>query len=184
LDAIVSELLAHLQSTSFADLAGARVSARVPVSRVLLNQLVARALQGRTTPVRRVEIRPYDGDKLDAVVTLTLPLVPPLKVAVAVERQPQFPDSPVLVLRWSLLAGLGTFLSKLIGPHQKMPPGVRLDGDRVLVDIRAAAAGTPAAQVLGYVKGLEVHTAADRLIIAADLEVSGLKLGDKLSPLG
>jgi hypothetical protein len=173
LDAIVSELLTHLQSTSFADLAGTRVSARIPVSRVLVNQLVARALQGRATPVRQVDIRPHEGDKLDAFVTLTLPLVPPLKVGIAVERQPQFPSSPVLVLRWSLLGGLGTILSKFIAPHQKMPPGVRLDGDRVLVDIPAAAAGTPAAHFLGCVRGLEVHTAADRLIITADLEVSG-----------
>jgi hypothetical protein len=172
LDAIVSELLARLQSTAFADLAGARVSARIPVSRALVNQLVARALQERSAPVRQIDIRPQEGDRLDAIVTLTLPLVPPLKVGVVVERQPQFPASPVLVLRWSLLGGLGAMLSKFIGPHQKMPPGVRLDGDRVLVDIPAAAAGTPAAQLVGYLRGLEVHTAQDRLILDADLEVS------------
>jgi hypothetical protein len=172
LDAIVSELLARLQSTSFADLAGARVSARVPVSRALVNQLVARALQQRAAPVKQIDIRPLEGDRLDAVVTLTLPLVPPLKIGVVIERQPQFPASPVLVLRWSLLGGLGAILSKFLGPHQKMPPGVRLDGDRVLVDLQAAAAGTPAAQLVGYVRGLEVHTAADRLIFDADLEVS------------
>jgi hypothetical protein len=173
LDAFVSELLAHLQSTSFADLAGTRVSARVPVSRGLINRLVARALQGRSAPVRQVDLRPHDGDKLDAIVTLTLPLVPPLKVAVVVERQPQFPSSPVLVLRWSLLGGLGAMLSKFIGPQQKMPPGVRLDGDRVLVDIPEALAGTAAAPLLAFLRGVELHTAADRLIIAADLEVSG-----------
>lgn len=173
MDAIVSELLARLQSTSFADLAGTRVSARVPVSRALVNDLVARALQARTTPVRQVDIRPQPGDRFDAIVTLTLPLVPPLKVGVVVERQPQFPSSPVLVLRWSLLGGLGAFFSKVFGPHQRMPPGVRLDGDRLFVDIPAAAAGTPAAQALPFLRGLEVHTAADRLIVHADLEVSG-----------
>jgi hypothetical protein len=171
LDAFVSELLAHLQSTSFADLAGTRVSARVPVSRGLINQLVARALQGRSAPVRQVDIRPHEGDKLDAIVTLTLPLVPPLKVAVAVERQPQFPSSPVLVLRWSLLGGLGAMLSKFIGPQQKMPPGVRLDGDRVLVDIPAVAAGTPAAAMLRHVRTLELHTVADGAVVVVDLEI-------------
>ena len=172
MDAIVSELLARLQSTSFADLAGTRVSARIPVSRALVNQLVARALQERSAPVRQIDIRPQEGDRLDAVVTLTLPLVPPLTVGVVVERQPQFPASPVLVLRWSLLGGVGALLSKFFGPHQKLPPGVRLDGDRVTVDIPAAAAGTPAAQLVGYVRRLEVHTAPDRLIVDADLEVS------------
>ena len=171
MDAIVSELLARLQSTSFADLAGARVSARIPVSRALVNQVVARALQQRAAPVKQIDIRPLEGDRFDAVVTLTLPLVPPLKIGVVIERQPEFPASPVLVLRWSLLGGLGAILAKLFGPHQKMPPGVRLDGDRLLVDIPAAAAGTPAAQLVGYLRGLEVHTAPEQLVVQLDLEV-------------
>ena len=175
MDAIVSELLAHLQSSSFADLAGARVSARVPVSRALVNQFIARAVQAQQPPppVRQVDIRPYEGDRLDAIVTVTFPLVPPLKIAVVVERQPQFPSSPVLVLRWSLLGGFGQFISRIVGPHQKLPPGVRLDGDRVLVDIPAAVAGTPASQLLSYVRALEVHTVQDRLVVAMDLEVRG-----------
>jgi len=173
LDAIVSELLAQLQSTAFADLAGTRISARVPVSRTLVNQFVARAVQAQQPPlpVKQVDIRPHDGDRLDAIVTVTIPFIPPLKVAITIEQQPHFPSSPVLVLRWSLLGGLGRFISKIVGPHQKLPPGVRLDGDRILVDIAAAAAGTPAAPLLGFVKALEVHTVADKLVIATDLGI-------------
>jgi hypothetical protein len=175
LDSIVSELLAHLQSSAFADLAGTRVSASVPVSRALINQLVARALQTRQPPppVRQIAIRLHEGDNLDAIVTVTLPFVPPLKVAIAIERQPQFPSSPVLVLRWSLLGGLGQLVSRIVGPHQKLPPGVQLDGDRILVDIPAAAAGTPAAPLLSYVRALEVHSVQDRLVVMMDLEVQG-----------
>jgi len=174
LDDFLSDLLTQLQSNRFADLAGTRVSARVPVSRALVNQFVARALQAQQPPppVRQVDIRPLDGDKLDALVTVTLPFVPPLKVALVIERQPQFPASPVLVLRWSLLGGLGQLISKIVSPQQKLPPGVRLDGDRILVDIPQAAAATPAAQFLGYIRGLEVHTVSDRLVLALDLEVS------------
>ena len=175
MDDFLPELLAHLQSSRFADLAGTRVSARIPVSRTLVNQFVARALQTRQPPppVRQVDVRPLDGDRLDAVVTVTLPFVPPLKVAIVIEQQPLFPSSPVLVLRWSLLGGLGQLISRIVSPHQKLPPGVRVDGDRILVDIPVAAAGTPAAPYLGYLRGLEVHTVADRLVLAADLEVSG-----------
>jgi hypothetical protein len=174
LDDFLSELLARLQSSRFADLAGTRVSARIPVSRTLVNQFVARALQGRQPPppVRQVDIRPLDGDRLDAIVTVTIPLVPPLKVVIVIEQQPHFPSSPVLVLRWSLLGGLGQLISRIVSPHQKLPPGVRLDGDRILVDIPQAAAATPAAQFLGFVRGLEVHTLNDRLVLAVDLEVS------------
>ena len=137
------ELLAHLQSSAFQDLAGSRVSARVPVSRSLLNRLVAHALQGTTTPVRQVDIRPRDGDRLDAIVTVSWPFVPPLKVAFAVDGQPQFPAPPVLVLRWSALGGLGAIASRLIAALHRLPPGVRLDGDRLELDI--ARAGRPIA---------------------------------------
>ena len=175
LDDFLSDLLAQLQSNRFADLAGTRVSARVPVSRALVNQFVARAIQARQPPlpVKQIDLRPTDGDRIDALVTVTLPFVPPLKVGVFVERQPIFPSSPVLVLRWTLLGGLGLVISKIVGPHQKLPPGIRLDGDRILIDIPQAAAATPAAQFIGYLRGLEVHTEGDRLVLAVDLEVSG-----------
>jgi len=41
----ISELLAYLQQSSFRDVAGSRASARIPVSRALVNGLVAQALQ-------------------------------------------------------------------------------------------------------------------------------------------
>jgi hypothetical protein len=172
LDAFVSELLAHLQSSAFRDIAGARLSARIPVSRLLLNQIVAHALQGTTTPVRQVDVRPHDGDQFDAIVTVSWPFVPPLKVAIAVERQPQFPATPVLVLRWSLLGGLGAIASRVISALARLPPGVRLDGDRLELDLHVLLARSPAADLLRHVRTLELHTAADHAVVAVDLEVS------------
>lgn len=171
MDAFVSQLLAHLQSSSFRDVAGSRVSARIPVSRSLLNGLVAHALQGDATPVRQVDVRPREGDQFDAIVTVSWPFVPPLKVAIAVDRQPQFPASPVLVLRWSLLGGLGAIASRLIGALDRLPAGVRLDGDRLELDIPVLAARSPAAPLLRYVRTLELHTVADRAVLVVDLEV-------------
>jgi hypothetical protein len=173
LDAFVSELLAHLQSSAFRDIAGARVSATVPVSQSLLNGLVAQALRETKTPVRQLDIRPRAGDLIDVIVTLSWPFVPPLKVAVAVDRQPEFPGSPVLVLRWSFLGGLGAIGARLLGAMDKLPPGVRLDGDRLLLDIPVLAARSPAASLLQYLRTLEVHTADDRLVIVLNAEIPG-----------
>jgi hypothetical protein len=53
--------LVDLSNIPFADLAGSHVSARIPVSRALMNRLVADALAGRKTPVRTVEIQPRAG---------------------------------------------------------------------------------------------------------------------------
>jgi hypothetical protein len=172
LDAQVSELLAYMRSSAFRDVAGARVSARVPVSRSLLNMAVAQALRGRSTPVKAVDIRPHDADTLEAVVTVMWPFVPPLKVSLVVERQPQFPAAPQLVLRWSLLGGLGVIASRFVSALNRLPPGIRLDGDRLVLDLAILAAGTPGAAALPYVRNLQVHTVEDRLVIEADLEIT------------
>jgi hypothetical protein len=182
LDAFTSELLAQLQSSAFRDIAGSRVSARIPVSRSLLNQLVAQALQGTTTPVRQVDIRPREGDQLDAVVTVSWPFVPPLKIAIAIDRQPQFPAPAVLVLRRSALGGLGAIASRLIAALDRLPPGIRLDGNRVELDIPVLAARSPAAPMLRFVRGLELHTAADRAVIVADLEIAEPREGELRDP--
>src|SRR6266481_2802287 len=130
-----AELLTILKSSSFRDIAGSRVSARVPISRSLANRLVAQALQGTSTPVREVDVRPHAGDRFDLVLTLSWPLVPPLTVEVAVAQQPTFPASPVLVFRWSLLGAVGALASRVIASLDRLPAGVKLEGDRLLVDI-------------------------------------------------
>jgi hypothetical protein len=170
MDAYASELLAYLQSSAFRDVAGSRVAARVPVSRSLLNRIAARALEGTKTPIRTVDIQPRAGDRLDVVVTVTWPFVPPLKIAVTIERQPEFPAAPVLVLRWSLFGGLGAIAARFISGLDRLPPGIRLDGERLLVDIPALAAGSPASLVIPYVTALALHTLDDRAVV--DLEAA------------
>lgn len=173
MDAFTSQLLAHLQSTAFRDIAGSRVTARIPVSGSLVKMLVAHALEGATGPVREFDIRPHEGDRFDVLVTLSWPFVPPLKVVATVEQQPQFPASPVLVLRWSLLGALGLLAARVIASLGKLPAGVRLDGDRLALDIPALAAGGPAVTVLPYVKALELHTIDDHVVLDVELEIRG-----------
>src|SRR2546421_1351633 len=153
-----ADLIAQLQRTAFRDVAGSKVSARIPVSRTLLNDLVAQSLPP-TAPIRRIDVVPRPDDCFDAVVTTAWRLVPPLTIGVRIERQPEFPSSPTLVLRWSLAAGLDAIISQFVGALGKwLPPGVRLEGDRVLLDIRTLAAGTAIADALPYASALALHT--------------------------
>jgi hypothetical protein len=171
MDPVVSSLLDDLRRTRFRDLAGARVSAHVPLSAALLDRIVADALQRTTAPVRRVDVRPVPDDRFELVVSLKWALAPSLTVTLAVDRQPTFPDSPVLVLRWSLPAGLGAIASTFAGWITSLPDGVRLDGDRILVDVAALAGRGPAAEVLPYVRSFELHTAADAAVVDVELGV-------------
>jgi hypothetical protein len=154
-----------------ADLPGARGSGRIPVSRAVLNRLIADALAGRTVPLKSVDVRPRDGDRFDAVITVTWPLVPALTASFVIVQQPSFPDAPVLVLRWSLLGAFGAIGARLAASMGRLPNGVVLEGDRLLLDVAALAATTPAAPLLGYVTALELHTSEDQAIIEAALAI-------------
>jgi hypothetical protein len=169
----VAELVTSLQAAGFRDIAGARASARIPVSRGLVNHLIAAALQGASTPIRGVEVRPRAGDQFDLVLTLSWPFVPPLKVSVAIARQPEFPSSPLLVFRWSLLGAVGVLASRVIASLDRLPPGVRLEGDRLVLDLPVLASRGPAATLLPYLKMLEVHTIDDRIVVDVELQIPG-----------
>jgi hypothetical protein len=169
--AYLSELVANLQTSGFRDLPGAHVSLHVPLTRALLNRLVADAMNGSKAPVRAIDIVPRAGDRFDALVTLTWPLVPTLKVTFEVDQQPQFPASPVLALRWSFLGGLGLIAARFLRSLEQLPEGVRLQDDRLVLDIPALAARTPAGPALNYLTTLELHTVDDRMVVDIEFGV-------------
>jgi hypothetical protein len=163
-------LLAHLTRSGFRDLAGTHLSARIPVSGALLNEMAVDALRGTTAPVRTIEIRPRAGDRFDALITVSWPFVPAMTVNFQIERQPQFPASPMLVLRWSFLGAVGAIASRLVASMDRLPPGVRLEGDRLLIDIPALAAHHPA---IPFIRQLELHTTDGRAVVDVTLEIPG-----------
>ena len=111
------------------------------------------------------------GDGFDVLVTVSWPFVPAIKAAFHIERQPEFPASPVVVLRWSLLGAAGLVASRVIASLDRLPPGIRLDGDRLLFDIRRLAEGTQAESVLPYVRSLEFHTVDDRVVVDVEMGI-------------
>jgi hypothetical protein len=160
----VFEVLHRLQSTGFSDLAGARVSADVPIPEHLINEVVAAALPPNL-PLREVSIRPEAGDQFSVRLTPRTAMLPPITVKLAIERQPDFPQSPVLVLRMKTMGGLFGFASAALPLGNMLPPGVRLDGERILVDLRAMTAQKGIADLLQYVRELRVTTEDGRVIL-------------------
>jgi hypothetical protein len=169
-----TQLFAHLRATAFQDVAGSHISARVPIARMLLNRVVADALKGKQALVRAVEVQPLPDDRFELTVTTSMPFVPALKVTVVVAQQPRFPESPVMVLRWSLFGGFAAIASRFTDSLQdKLPAGVRLDGDCVVLDIPVMAehAAADGVQLLLLFRRLELHTVADRAVIDVDIAV-------------
>ena len=72
-----ARVLKDLESSGYHDLAGTRASARIPVSRALVNRVVADALRGSSAPIRHIDVQPRSGDRFDITIAVTWPFVPP-----------------------------------------------------------------------------------------------------------
>jgi hypothetical protein len=164
------EILRHLQTTGFRDLSGTRISGTVPVSERLINELVASAVRP-AGPVREVRVQPLAGDAFSVRVAPRASLLPSITVRLEIDRQPELPASPVLVLRLATMGGLFGLAAAALPIAGMLPPGVRLDGDRILVDVRAIAADRGAGDLLEYVTGLRLNTEEGRVVLHLDLSI-------------
>lgn len=164
------EILRHLHTTRFRDLAGARVSGTVPVSERLINEVVAASIP-KGAPVREVRVQPLPGNALSVRVTPRAALFPSITLRLEIEHQPDFPSSPVLVLRMATMGGLLGMASAAFPIARMLPAGVRLDSGRILVDLQALAAEQGASDVLQHVSRLQVNTDEGRVVLHIDLAV-------------
>jgi hypothetical protein len=157
-----------LTTTRFRDLAGARFTADVPVSERLLDELIAVSIPP-DAPVRSVAIRPEGGDRLSVRIAPKMSLIPAITLRLVIDAQPRLPESAVLVLRMATLGGLFGLASGAIAGM--LPPGLRLEGDRILVDLREIAAQRGFADVFEYLAALQVHSDEGRLVVHVDAGV-------------
>lgn len=169
---MIDRILEDLESTGFRDVAGARAQVTLPIAEPLLNRFVAAALP-RDAAIRELSIAPQAGNAFLVRVRLAKPaFLPTLKVHLSIERQPDFPRSPVLELRVSippLLAGLAGAAQTWV---DFLPPGVQLKGDRLLVNLAALAERQGYGRYLRFVQRMSVTTEEGRVIVAADLHVA------------
>jgi hypothetical protein len=163
--------LRDLLGFDLAELRGARVSGEVPLTDSLLNRVIAEQLRAKGGPVSALVVEPLDGDALNVHVRMHTAFVPTLKVHLRVEAQPTFPDSPALVLRWSLgaLGALARMASPVLALLKVLPPGVRVDGDLVGVDVAELLRARGLGELLPWIAKLRVTTQSGRVIVAFDV---------------
>jgi hypothetical protein len=160
-------ILEQVRASRFADLTGARVSASIPVSERLLNELVG-SLMPPSGPLRDVTIHPQAGDRFSVRARLArVDFLPPINLTVAIERQPELPDTP-LVLRLGSFPGLVAMIGAAFPIASKLPPGIRMDKDRVLVDLKTLAEREGYADLLPLIEKIRLKTDEGRLIVEVD----------------
>jgi hypothetical protein len=165
------DILLHQQAAGFPGFTGAHVAAFIPVSADLLNELIAQALPAGGH-VSEVQVDPQAGNAVRVRVRIAVPLIPPLTVTLLIERQPRFPDSPVLVLRLasSRLTVLARAASRFL---EALPPGLRMEDDLVLIDIAELLRQRGAIAWLQHVQELEITTAPGAVLVSVRASVNG-----------
>jgi hypothetical protein len=138
---------------------GSTLAGEIPVTEALVNRLLAQKLaQHAQIGSLRVQAQPNDSVAIQVVPRARL--MPPVNITARIERQPEFPANPVLLLRWSMPAAgpLALFAGPMLSYFKAMPQGIRMDGDRVAVDLRELLRSRGLDDVVGFVRKLEVHT--------------------------
>jgi len=164
-------LLHEQRLNRFKDFAGANGAFTLPVSDRLVSRFVTDALP-LDGPVRDIDLEARPGNMVIARLKLTRPaFLPSVSVRLLIERQPELPISPVFVVRMELptgLMGLAGSAMKMVG---SLPAGLRLEGDRLEVDLRVLLERANVSDALEYLESLQLTTDDRRFVIAGRITV-------------
>ena len=171
MDPRLTALLARLESNRFADLAGSELYSVVRIGDAALNEAAA-TLVASSNIVRSAVLHCRAGNQIDVQLKLVKPaMLPAFNVTLQIEEQPQLPDRPDLVLRLTGAGGLLRLAAPAVASSGALPPGVRLDGDRVRVNLRELAEQQGQAAWLEYLDQLQLLSEEGRLVVAAQFKV-------------
>lgn len=166
----IQSLVHELRRSNFAELHGARVTATIPIAERLINELIAVALP-RSAPVRDVLVHPLPGNRIAVRARLSrADFLPPITLTAEIERQPELPDAP-LVLRVLSLPGLLSIAAAATSFLATLPPGVRMDNQRVLVDLPLLLERHGFGEWVRYLEMVRITTEEGRLIADVALRV-------------
>jgi hypothetical protein len=167
MDPRLSAILERLRDSRLAEVKGARASLSIPVRESLLNELIAAALPP-SGAIRDLHVRPQAGNRLAVRGRASrLDFLPPVTISLQIEQQPQLPDTP-LVVRILSLPGLLSVAGSLLSPSS-LPPGIRLERERVLVDVRQLLERKGLGEVVPLIERLNVSSEEGRLLLDVDL---------------
>ena len=160
------DLLRQQHASGFPDVAGAHASATIPLSDRLVTILANESLPP-TAPVRELDLRAHDGNRFTVRVRLSRPaLMPPISVNLFIERQPHLPDSPFLVLRLGSSGGLMSLAGSAMRFLNVLPPGISIERDHIIVNLRTLLNERGLGEVLGYLEDAAVMTEEGRFVIS------------------
>jgi len=143
----------------------------IRVGEALLNEAAASFIAASSV-VRSVVLHPRAGNEIGVQLKLAKPaFLPAFNVTLHIDKQPELPANPELVLRLSGAGGLLRLAGPAIGSSGALPPGVRLESDRIHIDVGRLLAQHRQAELLDYVEQMQVMSEDGRLVLAVQFRV-------------
>jgi len=169
LDPRLRQVLEQLRATRFAGIEGARLSVSLPIAERLLNELVTAALPP-SVPVRDLTVKPRAANTLQLRARVAkLDFLPPMTLTFDIDQQPRLPDTP-LGLRLRTFPGLTALAGPLLS-QKALPPGIRLDGDRLFIDLRQLIERAGYGDLVPLIERLHLATEEGQLLVEIDARV-------------
>ena len=164
MDQRLARLFRRQEASGFEDIRGAEAAVTLPVSDKLLNEIITETMPA-SAKVRDVEVRAEAGNRFVVRAKIgAAPFLPPLNITAAIDRQPELPASPVLVLRLER-GGLLSLAGPALRFFDALPPGIRIDNDRLHVDVAKLLAARGLSGFLDHLEQLHVQTTEGTIIL-------------------
>ncbi len=175
MDPRLEALLTRQRAGGFADVRGATADVSIPISDRLLNEVIAQALPA-SAPVRDLHLTSRPGNRIGVRFRIgAASFLPPVNLTLAIERQPELPASPILVLRLEL-GGLLAMAGSALRFLDALPPGITVEQDRIHVNLSTLLAERGLAELLDYAEHVQVTTTDGAVVVAirAAVRASGV----------
>ena len=170
----LSEIVRERSGLELREFAGTTLAGEIPLGDALVNRLLADRLAGHSQ-IAAVRVQAQSNDSVAIQVEPRARLMPPINIAARVERQPDFPLDPTLLLRWSMPAAgpLALLAAPVLGYFKAMPAGIRMDGDRIAVDVRELLHLRGLDDIVALIRKLEIHTRQGGFVVRFEAGIGG-----------
>ena len=163
----MDKIFQKIINNNFSELQGAAVDALIPIPQTLINELIAATLKGnKNISSVRASVHPQNKISLDVKTTLLpWPLNLKLKLDTSVDLASY--SSPK-IRAWMennrLLGSLGSLFNAL-------PPGIKLYGDQVVIDLGAFLRTPEQRRILELIKTVGIRTETGKLILNVKVKI-------------
>jgi hypothetical protein len=163
----MDKIFKKIVDNNFSDLKGTIIDASVPVPQALINDLIKAALKGNKT-VASIQASVHTQNLVSLNVKTTL-LPWALNLKLKLDKAVDFASySSPKIRAWMennrLLGSLGSLFNAL-------PPGIKLYGNQVVIDLGAFLSTPEQKRLLELVKSVGIQTEEGRLILDVHAEV-------------